>query len=30
MKEQRLVDHRPKPDATATASLNQIKNGAKP
>jgi phenylacetate-coenzyme A ligase PaaK-like adenylate-forming protein len=30
MKEQRLVDHRPKPDATATASLNGHKNGVKP
>jgi hypothetical protein len=30
MKEQRLVDHRPKPDATATASLNRIKNGVRP
>jgi phenylacetate-coenzyme A ligase PaaK-like adenylate-forming protein len=29
MKEQRLVDHRPKPDATATASLNRMGNGAK-
>jgi hypothetical protein len=29
MKEQRLVDHRPKPDATATASLNRMRNGAK-
>jgi phenylacetate-coenzyme A ligase PaaK-like adenylate-forming protein len=30
MKEQRLVDHRPKPDPTATASLNRMGNGAKP
>jgi hypothetical protein len=30
MKEQRLVDHRPKPDPTATASLNRFGNGAKP
>jgi phenylacetate-coenzyme A ligase PaaK-like adenylate-forming protein len=28
LKEQRLVDHRPKPDPTATASLNR--NGARP
>ena len=28
IKEQRLVDHRPKPDATATASLNR--NGVRP
>ena len=30
MKEQRLVDHRPKPDATATASLHRNGNGVKP
>lgn len=30
MKEQRLVDHRPKPDASATTSLNRSGNGAKP
>jgi len=30
MKEQRLVDHRPKPDATATGSLNRVGNGVKP
>jgi phenylacetate-coenzyme A ligase PaaK-like adenylate-forming protein len=33
MKEQRLVDHRPKPDPTATATLanlNRMGNGAKP
>jgi phenylacetate-CoA ligase len=29
MKEQRLVDHRPKPDPTATASLNQMGNGVR-
>jgi phenylacetate-CoA ligase len=29
MKEQRLVDHRPKPDPTATASLNRMGNGVK-
>ena len=30
MKEQRLVDHRPVPDATATASLTRNGNGARP
>jgi phenylacetate-CoA ligase len=30
IKEQRLVDHRPKPDPTATASLNRMGNGARP
>jgi len=30
MKEQRLVDHRPKPDPTATTSLNRMGNGAQP
>jgi phenylacetate-coenzyme A ligase PaaK-like adenylate-forming protein len=30
MKEQRLVDHRPKPDPTATTSLNRMGNGSQP
>jgi phenylacetate-coenzyme A ligase PaaK-like adenylate-forming protein len=30
LKEQRLVDHRPKPDPNATTNLNRIGNGAKP